>query len=109
MAYDEEFAERVRELVLARPDATERRMFGGLAFMVGGHMACGVIDDELMVHLEREDVEAALKEPHTRPFDKTGKRMTTFVVVGAEGTAEDSDLARWVDAGADFAASQPPK
>jgi len=84
-------------------------MFGGIAFMLAGHMAVGVIGDDLMVRLDPEDAAKALREPHTRPMDFTGKPAKNMVYVNAEGTASDEDLAAWVDAGADYAASLPPK
>jgi TfoX/Sxy family transcriptional regulator of competence genes len=109
MAFDEALADRVREALAARPELSERRMFGGIAFMIGGNMAVGVIDDDLMVRLDPNDVEQALSEPNTRPMDFTGRPMKGMVFVEAAGTAADDDLAGWVDTGADFAASLPPK
>jgi TfoX/Sxy family transcriptional regulator of competence genes len=109
MAYDEALADRVRELISARPNVSERKMFGGIAFMVAGNMAVGIVGDDLMVRLDPADAERALSEPHTRPMDFTGKPAKNMVFVDAEGTASDADLAGWVDAGADFAASLPPK
>lgn len=109
MAFDEALADRVRDVLAPRPELSEREMFGGIAFMVGGNMACGVIGEELMVRLGAEDAEKALEEPHTRPMDFTGKPARTTIYVDPAGTASDSDLAGWVDAGADFAASLPPK
>jgi TfoX/Sxy family transcriptional regulator of competence genes len=109
MAFDETLADRVRDVLAARADLTERKMFGGIAFMVGGNMAVGVIDDDLMVRLDPTDAEQALNEPHTRPMDFTGRPMKGMLFVNSEGTATDEDLTGWVDAGADFAASLPPK
>lgn len=109
MAYDEGLAERVRDLVALHGDVTERKMFGGIAWMLAGNMACGVLGEELIVRLGAEDAERALAEPHTRPFDATGRPMRGFVCVTAEGTTGDSDLAGWVEAGIAFAASLPPK
>jgi TfoX/Sxy family transcriptional regulator of competence genes len=109
VAFDETLADRVREALSARADLTERKMFGGIAFMIGGNMAVGVIDDDLMVRLEPADAERALAEPHTRPMDFTGRPMRGMLFVDSAGTASDEDLAGWVDAGADFAASLPPK
>jgi hypothetical protein len=77
--------------------------------MVAGNMAVGIVGDDLMVRLDPADAERALSEPHTRPMDFTGRPAKNMVFVDAEGTASDSDLAGWVDAGADFAASLPPK
>ena len=109
MAYDEVLADRIRELIALRSDVVERKMFGGIAWMLGGNMACGVLGDELIVRLDPEDAERALAEPHTRPFDFTGRPMRNMAMVAPEGTADDEGLAGWVDAGADFAASLPPK
>jgi TfoX/Sxy family transcriptional regulator of competence genes len=109
MAFDEALADRIRDLLGPRADVTERKMFGGIAFMVAGNMAVGIIGDDLMVRLDPADAERALAEPHTRPMDFTGKPAKNMVFVDAEGTARDSELATWVDAGADFASSLPPK
>lgn len=110
MALDEEFADRVRDALSMRESLTERKMFGGIAFMVGGNMACGVTSSgELMVRVGKEDNEAALAEKHVREFDMTGKKMGGWLVVAREGVEADEDLAGWVDAGADYAASLPAK
>lgn len=109
MAFDEALADRVRDALAPRADLSERKMFGGIAFMIGGNMAVGVLGDDLMVRLDPADAERALTEPHTRPMDFTGKPMKGMVFVDSAGTAADDDLTSWVDAGADFAASLPPK
>jgi hypothetical protein len=109
MAYDETLAERVREVISLRADVTEKKMFGGIAWMVAGNMAVGVLGDELMVRVSREEYERALAEPHVRQMDFTGKPMRGFVVVGVDGIAAEEDLAGWVDAGADYAGSLPAK
>lgn len=109
MAFDEALADRIRDVLVSRSEVSERKMFGGIAFMVAGNMAVGVIGEDLMVRLDPADAEKALEEPHTRPMDFTGKPMKNMVYVDAEGTASDEDLASWVEAGADFASSLPPK
>ena len=109
MAYDEALADRLREHLASRPDVSERKMFGGIAFMVAGNMACGVLGEDLIVRLGEEDGEKALAEEGVRPFDFTGKPMKNIVFVSPERTAGDDGLSEWVDAGADFAASLPPK
>jgi TfoX/Sxy family transcriptional regulator of competence genes len=109
VAYDEGLAERIRELLALREGVTERKMFGGIAWMLAGNMACGVIGDELIVRVTAEDREQALAEPHTREFDFTGRPMRGFVCVTAEGTEADDELEGWVDAGAQYAASLPAK
>ena len=109
MAYDEALAERVRVLISLREDVSERKMFGGIAWMVAGNMACGVIGEEVIVRVAREDYEQALGEPHVRQFDFTGRPMRGFVCITPEGTAAEEELAGWVDAGADYAGSLPAK
>ena len=111
MAYDEQLAGRVRELIEARPGVTERKMFGGIGWMIAGNMACGVMSDGgLCVRVPPEDTEALCAQPHVREFGRAGsKPMRGFVIVATEGVAGDEDLARWVDEGAARAASLPPK
>ena len=109
MAYSEHLADRVRDLLGGRGGVTERKMFGGVAWMLEGNMACGVLGDGLLVRLDREDVTRALAEPHVGPMDFTGREMRGFVVVDEAGVADEAALARWVDAGADYAASLPAK
>ena len=109
MAYDEALADRVREVIEGRSGVSERKMFGALAWLVEGNMACGVIGDDLLVRLDREDRAAALAEQHTRPFEMRGGEARGFVLVAPEGVAEDDELVRWVECGADYAASLPPK
>jgi TfoX/Sxy family transcriptional regulator of competence genes len=110
MAYDEALAERVKAIVGARDAVTERKMFGGIAWMVGGNLACGVMGDDVCVKLSVEDAETALERPDTRPFQIGDQPPAkTFVIVAGSAVAEDGELARWVDAGADHAASLAPK
>lgn len=108
MAYDEKLAERVRRLLSDRDDVSERAMFGGLTFMVAGHMCCGVNKDDLIVRLDPDDVDVALARPGVRPMDFTGRPMTGFVTVGPDGLKGPA-LRRWVQAAATHAGSQPPK
>jgi TfoX N-terminal domain len=109
VAYDEALAERVRDVISVRDGFSERKMFGGIGFMLRGNMACGVSGDELMVRLDAEGAEKALAEEHVRVFDMTGRPLKGWILVGPEATASDENLAGWVDAGADFAASLAPK
>ncbi len=109
VAYDERLADRVRELVGGREGFSERKMFGGIAFMLHGNMCCGVMDEDLIVRLGDEAGPLALEEPAVRPFDFTGRPMKSTVLVDSSGTADEGELARWVDAGADFASGLPPK
>jgi TfoX/Sxy family transcriptional regulator of competence genes len=109
VAFDEALADRVRDALSGRAGVSERKMFGGIAFMLEGKMAVGVAGEELMVRLDPEDAERARAEPHVRPMDMTGRPMKSVILVDPEATAADEDLASWVDAGADHAASLPPK
>jgi hypothetical protein len=84
-------------------------MFGGIAFMTAGNMACGILADELMVRVGPSAYEDALSRPHARLMDFTGRPMTGMVMVGREGMATTDDLAAWVQAGLSFAESLPPK
>ncbi len=96
MAYNEKLAERIRRQLSDRTDVAERKMFGGLAFMVKGHMCCGVVGDELMVRVGPEAYEAALKEKHAREMDFTGKPLRSMVYVAAPGIASVKQLGRWI-------------
>ena len=109
MAFDEALAARVRAKLEGRDDLTERKMFGGIGFMLAGNMAVGVAGDDLIVRLDPEAYEGALDEPGARPFDMTGRPMTGWLLVGPEATAGDEGLRAWVDRGAAFASSLPPK
>jgi TfoX/Sxy family transcriptional regulator of competence genes len=109
VAYDEKLAERIRGVLDGRPGVSERKMFGGIAFMVGGNMACGIVRDELMARVGPDAYEDALAQPHARPMEFTGRPMKGMVYVGVAGIAKDSDLASWVERGAAYAASLPPK
>ena len=99
MAYDERLAERTRSHLVGRDDVREQKMFGGLAFMVSGRMAAGVIGDDLMVRVGRDDYDEAVRRPNARPMDFTGRPSKGMVYVSPEGTASDADLARWVGVG----------
>lgn len=109
MAYDEALAQRVRMTLGSRPDVVEMKMFGGVAFMVRDHMACGIVGEDLMVRVGPEAHPGALAEPHVRPMDFNGRPMRGYVYVGPDALAADADLARWVERGVDFALTLPPK
>ena len=108
MAYDEHLAARVRTLLASRTDVSERKMFGGLTFMIGGNMCCGVNSDELIVRLDPDREDEALAGPHARPMDFTGRPMRGFVTVRPHGLNGDR-LNRWVQAAVARAESLPPK
>ena len=109
MAYDEELAHRIRTALADRPNLTERKMFGGIGFMLSGNMAAGVIRDDLIVRLGPEERERALDEPGVHMAELSGRPMTGFLLVGPEATATDEGLQAWVDRAAAFAESLPPK
>lgn len=109
MAYDEALAERIRQVLAEQDAVSERKMFGGIAFMVGGNMACGVIRDDLMVRVGPDAHDAAVAEPHVRPMDFGHRPMRGMVYVDPDGVRSPDDLARWVRAGALVAASLPRK
>lgn len=87
----------------------EKKMFGGLSFMVKGHMCCGVVGDELMVRVGPDGYEAALERPHARPMDFTGKPLKGFVYVAAQGFSTQSTLERWIRLALEFVETLPAK
>ncbi len=108
MAYDQDLADRVRAVLPRGAAVTERQMFGGLAFMLGGHMFCGVVKDTLMLRLGPEAAGRALDQPHVRPMDFTGRPMKGMVFVDPAGLHGDA-LRQWVDDAAGYACGLPPK
>lgn len=109
MAYDEALADRIRPIVGARGEAVERKMFGGLTWMLQGNMACGVLGDDIAVRLLPDDADRALEEPGTRRFDMTGRPARGFIVIEGAAVDDDKTLTRWVNAAADYALSLPAK
>jgi TfoX/Sxy family transcriptional regulator of competence genes len=109
MAYDEGLAERIRSVLEGRPKVTEKKMFGGVAFLLDGKMFVGLAKGELMVRIGPDRYPAAIKERHVRPMDFTGKPMIGYVFVAPEGVEEDVELERWVRFGAEFVATMPSK
>ncbi len=109
MAYDEMLAERVRNLLGQGQGVTEKKMFGGIAFMLRDNMCCGVVRDDLVVRVGPKKYEEALAEPHARPMDFTGRPLKGMVYVGPGGYRSEEDLANWVKRSVNLAASLPPK
>ena len=109
MAFDERLAERIRAVLSARPDLVERRMFGGLAFMVGGYMSCGVVGSRLMVRVNPDDADRLLQEPHARPMDFTGRPMRGFLFVDSPGIAGEAALEAWIRRATAWAETRPPR
>ncbi len=109
MAFDEVLAARIRDVLGGTEGLAEKRMFGGVAFLVNGNMCCGVHDDEVIVRADPESAEDALREPYVRIFDLTGRPMRGWLLVGSDGVASDEQLRSWIGMGVNFAASLPAK
>ena len=109
MAYDEGLAQRVREQLAGESGLTEKKMFGGLAFLLDGNMSVGLSGEELMVRVGPDGTDDALAQPHTRLFDMSGRPMKGWILVAPAGVEDDGALAAWVDRGVGLARSLPPK
>jgi TfoX/Sxy family transcriptional regulator of competence genes len=109
MAYDEGLAERIRGVLDELPGVSEKRMFGGVAFLIKGHMSVGIVRDKLMVRVGPESYDRVLRERHARRMDFTGKPMKGFVYVVPAGYESDADLQRWVDLGVRYVTSLPAR
>jgi len=109
MAYDDALGARVRGALADTPGLSERQMFGGLCFLINGHMCAGIVGSTLMVRIGPEGYADALTEPHVRPMDFTGRPMTGMIFVDSPALATDAGLAAWTRRGANSAASLPPK
>ena len=109
MSYDEKTAERVRRILSRRRDVVEKKMFGGLCFMVNGSMCCGLTNTAFMVRVGPEAYEGALARPHARPMDFTGRPLAGMVYVDPAGYRTDAALAKWVQRGVEFVSAVPTK
>ena len=109
MTFNEQLAARVRQKLKGQPGIVEKKMFGGVAFLVNGNMSVGIHKDELIVRLAPEQTEAALKEPGARIFDVTGKPMKGWLLVGGPGIEEPKSLSNWLRRGVSYAGSLPKK
>ena len=108
MAYDEKTAKRLRELLSSRTDVIEKKMMGGLCFMVGGHMCCSVSGKGgLLVRIGSNAHPLMLAEPHVQPMEMGGRTMTGFVRVAPDGYRTEAGLKKWIRRGLDFVASMP--
>jgi TfoX/Sxy family transcriptional regulator of competence genes len=110
MPYDEDLAHRIRELIAAEPDVTERRMFGGLAFLVAGNMSVAASGQGgLMVRVEPEETDALVAKPHARTFEMRGRAMQGWLRVDAQGVRTKRQLEPWIRRGVAYARSLPSK
>lgn len=108
MAYNTKLAERIRSQLEGVP-FVEKKMFGGVGFLLNGNMACGVNKDDLIVRVNPEKHSAFLKKPNVRPFDMTGRPMKGWLVVEADGFKTEKQLNTWIKEGVEFALALPPK
>ena len=109
MAFDEGLAQRVLELLEKIEGFSEKKMFGGMCYLLNGNMVCGVIKDELMVRVGKENYAEAVALPHAREMDFTGRPVRGMIYVDVDGIETDADLECWVSKGLDYASSLPPK
>ncbi len=109
MAYDEALADRIRHALGPEARVVEIKMFGGLCFMVRGHMTLGVMDERLMVRVGAENYERAVAAPHAGPMMFTGRPMKGIIVVGRAGCATTANVKRWLARALEFNATLPDK
>ena len=109
MPYDERLAERVSACLKRRRGITQKKMFGGLCYLVNGNMCCGVEKDRLVVRVGQDQYEDALRRKHVKPMDFTDRPLKGFVYVTASGLKRSDTLKKWVDLGVEFAKSLPKK
>ena len=109
MAYDEEFAARIRKGLGKRKGLVAKQMFGGIAFLLNGNMCVGIHKDELIVRIDPDDTDAALAKPYTRVFDLTGRPMKGWILVAPKGIATSAQLKKWISIAAKYAGALPPK
>ena len=109
MAYDEGLAERLREMLAGNEDVVEKKMFGGLCFMISGHMCCGIVKDKLMARVGPDQYENCLKEKYVTEMNFTGKPMKGLVYVNSNGYESDEDLSKWLQRCCDFIETLTPR
>ena len=109
MAFDETLAGRIRDALARQRGVQEKKMFGGVGFLLNGNMLVGVWKNSLIVRLGEDDHEAALSEPHVREFDITGRPMKGWILVEAEGVAEDEEVKAWIKRATKFVKTLPAK
>jgi hypothetical protein len=109
MAYDEDLARQVQNCLNGLIEFTEKKIFGGVCFLIRGNMAFGILNRDLIVRVGLQNYDAALKRPNTRKFDFTGRPIKGWVLVSFENHLYDRELSSWVEEGVNFAKSLPPK
>ena len=109
MAFDESLAARIRDVLERTKGIVEKKMFGGVCFLLHGNLLVGVWKDSLIARLGADEAEAALREPHVRTFDITGRPMRNWVLVGSEGVEDDDPLREWIRRAEAFVGTLPKK
>ncbi len=109
MAYDQGLAERLKYLLQDRPDMVEKKMFGGIGWLLSGNMCVGIHKDDLVIRIGAELCEKVLLEPHAKPMDITGKPMKGWAMINPEGLEDDADLKRYTDLAIGFVKTLPEK
>ena len=109
MAYNEKLAERIRKILQFEKGFDEKKMFGGICYLLHGNMVCGILKNDLIVRVGQKDYADILTLPYTREFDITGRPMKGWVLVSASGIASDKALKGWIEKGISFVKSLPPK
>ena len=109
MAFSEELAERIRIALARKKNIEQKKMFGGVGFLLNGNLLVGVWKESLVVRLGEEEGEEALKEPHVKEFDITGRPMRNWVLVGPEGVQDDEQLSAWIGRAVKFVGALPAK
>jgi hypothetical protein len=109
MGYDKELAEKVRTFLENESGINEKKMFGGICFLLNGNMACGVLNDDLIARIGPDNYGESLRFPHARPFDITGRAMKGWIMVSTEGYRKKQDLAYWIKQGLAFTSKLPAK
>jgi TfoX/Sxy family transcriptional regulator of competence genes len=110
VAYDEDLADRIRELLADEQGAVEQKMFGGLAFLIGGNMAVSASGQGgLLLRCDPEQTDALVEKPHAARFEMRGRAMDGWLRIDADGVRTKRELKRWVDVGVKYARSLPPK
>lgn len=109
MAFDEVLADRIRQHLVRRKDFSEKKMFGGICFLLRGNMCCGVLGKDLIVRVEPDQLGAFLSQKHTRIFDFSGRPSKSMLYVGSGALRTEADLQRWLEITLRFVRSLPPK
>src|ERR1044071_10123875 len=109
MAFDEKLAERVRKEIKSQKGVSEKKMFGGLSFLINGNMSIGVHGSELIVRIAPEQTDEALKQPGVRIFDMSGRPMKGWLLAGGEATSDSKSFQKWIRTGVNYASSLPKK